>query len=183
MPQRPLRAVPRSSNAGLPGPPRHRARTQPDSLAQRWLATADDRRHPQVSQAAFGIARCLPRTPYCSPAPMCAPAKRRRSSPRLWGRANPSNAPSLPPANLCPPASPCCASARNRRWCWSVTKPNLGNFVAAALAGERARMKIEFKKGGAACVEFATRIEPGHASLRWMLPPRVLRGLADGPAE
>ena len=56
-------------------------------------------------------------------------------------------------------------------------EPNLSNFLAAALAGERARMKIEFKKGGAACVEFARRIEPGQATLRWMLPPRVLRAL------
>jgi phosphohistidine phosphatase SixA len=56
-------------------------------------------------------------------------------------------------------------------------EPNLGNFLAAALAGERMRLKIDFKKGGAACVEFARRLEPGQATLLWMLPPRVLRAL------
>jgi phosphohistidine phosphatase len=57
-------------------------------------------------------------------------------------------------------------------------EPNLGNFIAAALAGgKRARLKIDFKKGGAACVEFPARIGPGRATLAWMLPPRVLRGL------
>ena len=56
-------------------------------------------------------------------------------------------------------------------------EPNLSNFMAAALAGSGARMKIEFKKGGAACLEFAGRIEPGRATLRWMLPPRVLRAM------
>jgi phosphohistidine phosphatase len=56
-------------------------------------------------------------------------------------------------------------------------EPNLSNFLAVAVAGERARLKIEFKKGAAACVEFARRIEPGQATLRWMLPPRVLRAL------
>ena len=38
-----------------------------------------------------------------------------------------------------------------------------------------ARLAIEFKKGGAACLEFGGRPEPGRATLRWMLPPRVLR--------
>jgi phosphohistidine phosphatase len=53
-------------------------------------------------------------------------------------------------------------------------EPNLSTLLSACLH-ERARLKIEFKKGGAACVGFATRIEPGRATLRWMLPPRVLR--------
>ena len=46
-------------------------------------------------------------------------------------------------------------------------EPNLSNFLSAALAGEHARIKIEFKKGGAACVEFAQahRTRPGHAAL------------------
>ena len=56
-------------------------------------------------------------------------------------------------------------------------EPWLSGFLAAALAGKDARISIEFKKGGAACIEFAARIEPGRAALRWMLPPRVLRSL------
>ena len=57
-------------------------------------------------------------------------------------------------------------------------EPYLGNFLSAALGGKNARLKIEFKKGGAACVEFSGRPEPGGATLKWMLPPRVLRALA-----
>jgi phosphohistidine phosphatase len=56
-------------------------------------------------------------------------------------------------------------------------EPNLSTFLAAALAGDRAKLKLEFKKGGAACLDFPRRIEPGEASLQWMLPPRVLRAL------
>jgi len=56
-------------------------------------------------------------------------------------------------------------------------EPNLGRFLAAALGGDSARLKIEFKKGGAACVEFGKRPAPGTATLTWMLPPRVLRSL------
>jgi phosphohistidine phosphatase len=54
-------------------------------------------------------------------------------------------------------------------------EPNMSALLSAALAGERARLKIEFKKGGAACLEFTQRPEPGEATLRCMLPPRVLR--------
>ena len=54
-------------------------------------------------------------------------------------------------------------------------EPYLSGFLSAALAGKDARIKIEFKKGGAACIEFAARVEPGRATFRWMLPPRVLR--------
>ncbi len=57
-------------------------------------------------------------------------------------------------------------------------EPNLSSFLAAALAGDRTRIRVEFKKGGAACVDFPRRVEAGQATLRWMLPPRVLRALA-----
>ncbi len=56
-------------------------------------------------------------------------------------------------------------------------EPYLSGFLSAALAGKDARIKIEFKKGGAACIEFTARVEPGRATFRWMLPPRVLRAL------
>lgn len=53
-------------------------------------------------------------------------------------------------------------------------EPNLSTLLSACLH-ERARLKIDFRKGGAACVEFSGRIEPGRACLVWLLPPRVLR--------
>lgn len=56
-------------------------------------------------------------------------------------------------------------------------EPYLTGLLSAALAGKDARITVEFKKGGAACIEFAARLEPGRATLRWMLPPRVLRAL------
>ena len=56
-------------------------------------------------------------------------------------------------------------------------EPNMSTFMVAALAGTGARMKIDFKKGAAACLEFAGRVEPGRATLRWLLPPRALRAM------
>lgn len=56
-------------------------------------------------------------------------------------------------------------------------EPYLSDFLSIALAGQRARLEIDFKKGGAACIEFTSRIEPGRACLHWLMPPRVLRAL------
>jgi phosphohistidine phosphatase len=55
-------------------------------------------------------------------------------------------------------------------------EPNLSTLLSACLH-EHARLKIDFKKGGAACIEFDSRIQPGRACLHWFLPPRVLRAL------
>jgi phosphohistidine phosphatase len=52
-------------------------------------------------------------------------------------------------------------------------EPALGKFVAAALGAGGAR--IAFKKGGAACLEFARRASPGVATLRWFATPKMLR--------
>jgi phosphohistidine phosphatase len=56
-------------------------------------------------------------------------------------------------------------------------EPYLGKLLVAALAGEAARFKVEFKKGGAACVEYRGRALPGRGVLAWHLPPRMLRAM------
>ena len=55
-------------------------------------------------------------------------------------------------------------------------EPNLSVFLSAALAGNHAAMKFDFKKGGAACLEFDGAHQPGRATLKWFMPPRMLRG-------
>jgi phosphohistidine phosphatase len=55
-------------------------------------------------------------------------------------------------------------------------EPDLSLLLSSMLGGV-ARLKFTLKKGGAACVEFGKTIEPGGASLLWMLPPRMLRAL------
>jgi len=56
-------------------------------------------------------------------------------------------------------------------------EPNLSIFLSVALAGERTSLKIAFKKGGAACLEFSGAIQPGRATLKWLMSPRALRAL------
>jgi phosphohistidine phosphatase len=54
-------------------------------------------------------------------------------------------------------------------------EPDLGTLMSEAIAGKQARLKVRFRKGGAACVSFAGGVEPGRATLEWLVPPRVLR--------
>ena len=56
-------------------------------------------------------------------------------------------------------------------------EPHLSLLLSSALGGV-ARLQFAFKKGGAVCIEFGKTVEPGAATLVWMLPPRVLRALA-----
>ncbi|HET9472975.1 MAG TPA: histidine phosphatase family protein [Steroidobacteraceae bacterium] len=56
-------------------------------------------------------------------------------------------------------------------------EPYLSNFLGVALGGNNARLAIEFKKGGAACVEFDGPPKAGRATFKWLLPPRVLRAV------
>ncbi len=55
-------------------------------------------------------------------------------------------------------------------------EPNLGE-LAAQLIGARA--PLEFKKGGICRIDFEVLPPKGVGALRWFLPPRVLRKLAE----
>ena len=56
-------------------------------------------------------------------------------------------------------------------------EPNLSHLLAVAIGGAGAALDLEFKKGGVACLAFASP-RPGQASLEWLLTPKLLRALA-----
>ncbi|MBI1851899.1 MAG: histidine phosphatase family protein [Planctomycetes bacterium] len=58
-------------------------------------------------------------------------------------------------------------------------EPDLGNLCAYLLVGRDARSPFEFKKGAAACAEVGRRFAPGSATLKWLLPPKVLAEVDD----
>ncbi|MCX6023724.1 MAG: phosphohistidine phosphatase SixA, partial [Chloroflexi bacterium] len=59
-------------------------------------------------------------------------------------------------------------------------EPGLHELAAYLLTGGQAAALLEFKKGGVACLSFGGEIQPGTASLRWLLTPKLLRALAKG---
>jgi phosphohistidine phosphatase len=56
-------------------------------------------------------------------------------------------------------------------------EPHVSELVSYLLTGAARHAHVEFKKGAAACVSLPEGPVPGTAALKWLLPPKVLRGL------
>jgi len=154
---------------------------------RRW---PDDSQRPLTEEgvrkfrkAARGIAACLP----TAPALLTSPYVRARETAALLGKVA-----KLPKATECPELAASESAQRGfvllrtrkeRAAILVGHEPWLSQFLAAALGGAEARLRIEFKKGGAASIEFKNEIEPGQACLHWMIPPRFLRALRHGGAR
>jgi phosphohistidine phosphatase len=59
-------------------------------------------------------------------------------------------------------------------------EPTLSGLIALLLTGSSEAAAIEMKKGAVALLELGRLAPRGGASLRWLLPPRVLRKIARG---
>jgi phosphohistidine phosphatase len=57
-------------------------------------------------------------------------------------------------------------------------EPGLSQLLAVCVAGAEGRLRVEFKKGGVACLLFSAAARPGQAQLEWLLAPKLLRALA-----
>lgn len=147
----------------------------------RW---PDDTRRPLTAagrekfrKAARGLVKCLPETA----ALLTSPYVRARETAALlaaaWRGTEPVECAELAADRPVSDAFELLRTRKDKAVVLVGHEPWLSAFLSAALAGNDARTRIEFKKGGAACIEFAARIEPGRAALRWMLPPRMLRSL------
>jgi phosphohistidine phosphatase len=58
-------------------------------------------------------------------------------------------------------------------------QPSLGLLAAWLLQGDDARFMLPLKKGGVALLTFEGLPAAGQGELEWLLPPRLLRALAD----
>jgi phosphohistidine phosphatase len=56
-------------------------------------------------------------------------------------------------------------------------QPGLGQLLGACLLGGGGSLPIEMKKNAVACVSFNGRPRAGHAALKWLATPRMLRAL------
>jgi phosphohistidine phosphatase len=56
-------------------------------------------------------------------------------------------------------------------------QPGLGHLLAACLLGGGGSLPIEMKKNAVACVSFDGKPRPGHAALKWLATPRMLRAV------
>ena len=56
-------------------------------------------------------------------------------------------------------------------------QPGLGELLAACLLGEGVTLPMEMKKNAVACVGFEGKPRAGHAALKWLATPKMLRAL------
>jgi len=128
-------------------------------------------------KAARGLAHLVPKSALL----LTSPFVRARDTALILSRVaklrSPIDAPELESGKTVREAFELLRSRKKAAIVLVGHEPNLGIFLSAALAGDRASLKIEFKKGGAACVEFARAIGPGRGTLEWLMPPRALRRL------
>ncbi|MGH2556361.1 MAG: phosphohistidine phosphatase SixA [Actinomycetota bacterium] len=57
-------------------------------------------------------------------------------------------------------------------------EPNLSEIASMLLTGNATRLAMDFKKGGAACLQLDGSLRRGSAMLLWFVTPRMLRSLA-----
>jgi phosphohistidine phosphatase len=57
-------------------------------------------------------------------------------------------------------------------------EPQLSDLIALCLVGEREGLRVDLKKPGVACLTFKSTPAVRGATLKWFVPPRVLRTLA-----
>jgi len=61
-------------------------------------------------------------------------------------------------------------------------EPDLGDLISWLLSNQHHGF-VELKKGAACLLAFPGRVAPGAARLRWALPPRALRELAEAGSD
>lgn len=57
-------------------------------------------------------------------------------------------------------------------------RPGLHELAAYLLTGRAGGVEMTIKKGGVVCVRFEGAVEAGAGELRWLLTPKILRGLS-----
>jgi len=151
---------------------RSRARWPKDAL--RPLTAAGKQR---FRKAARGLARVMPKSALL----LTSPFVRARDTALILARVAKLRAPieasELASGKPAREAFELLRSLKNAAIVLVGHEPNLSIFLSVALVGELASLKIAFKKGGAACLEFSGAIQPGRATLKWLMSPRALRAL------
>ena len=66
---------------------------------------------------------------------------------------------------------------RSRRVALVGHQPGLGALMTSCLIAEGGNLPIELKKSAVACLSFSGSARAGHAVLKWLAAPRMLRGL------
>jgi len=92
------------------------------------------------------------------------------------GWPKPTEAPELSPGEHAPAVLALLGRVRGKLVAIVGHQPELGALLTACLLGDGKALPIEMKKNAVACVSFEGTAGAGHAALKWLATPRMLRG-------
>ncbi|MGH8136573.1 MAG: SixA phosphatase family protein [Steroidobacteraceae bacterium] len=148
--------------------------------AERPLSPAGIRR---ARKAASGLKELIepPERVLTSPLVRARQTARILSAVAGWPQAIES--PELSPEELPLPMLMLLGKERSKLVALVGHQPALGLLLGACLNGGAAPLAIELKKNAVACLSFKGTPRAGHAILKWLATPRMLRAMRDTRAE
>lgn len=146
---------------------------------ERW---PDDAERPlsargvlRARQAARGVRKLLRRPVSVLSSPLLRAQQTAAILNEFAGWPRASLSPLLTPEAS--PAAVLALLARSRESCVALVghQPGLGRLLVSCLPGGRGAAAFEIRKMGIAVVGFEGSPRAGHGTLRWLVPPRLLR--------
>jgi phosphohistidine phosphatase len=142
--------------------------------AARPLSPAGIRR---ARKAAAGLKKLSPRPQRLLTSPLVRARQTAQILTEVAGWPAPEEAPELSPGEPALAILDLLAKDRSRLTAVVGHQPGLGQLLAACLLGDGSPLPIEMKKNAVACVSFDGKPRAGHAALKWLATPRMLRAL------
>jgi phosphohistidine phosphatase len=149
---------------------RHRWRED----AERPLSPAGIRR---ARKAAAGLKELTKPPQRVLTSPLVRARQTAQILTEIAGWPTADEAPELAPGEPAMPVLSLLAKDRSKLTAVIGHQPGLGHLLAACLIGGGGALPIEMKKNAVACVSFEGAPRAGHAALKWLATPRMLRAL------
>jgi phosphohistidine phosphatase len=152
-----------------------------DRDPHRWREDADRPLSPagirRARKAAAGLKQLTLRPDRLLTSPLVRAKQTAQILVDIAGWPTPEETPELSPGE--PALAVLTLLARQRTKLTAVVghQPGLGQLLGTCLLGGGGSLPIEMKKNAVACVSFEGKPRPGHAALKWLATPRMLRAL------
>jgi phosphohistidine phosphatase len=152
-----------------------------DRDPHRWREDADRPLSPagirRARKAAAGLKQLTPRPDRLLTSPLVRAKQTAQILVDIAGWPAPEEIPELSPGE--PALAVLALLAKQRAKLTAVVghQPGLGQLLGTCLLGGGGSLPIEMKKNAVACVSFEGKPRPGHAALKWLATPRMLRAL------
>ena len=152
-----------------------------DRDPHRWREDADRPLSPagirRARKAAAGLKQLTLRPDRLLTSPLVRAKQTAQILVDIAGWPAPEEIPELSPGE--PALAVLTLLARQRTKLTAVVghQPGLGQLLGTCLLGGGGSLPIEMKKNAVACVSFEGKPRAGHAALKWLATPRMLRAL------